>query len=510
MDDGRYTRRAILRRSAGLIGVFAASGILAACGNGATSPTATSAPTGTNAPATVGASGGATRPPTGSAVTGAGVGGAQPTAAASSAVAATGTLQNPATFAPPKVKASSPTTLSMWHWAGFHQTVQKAIIAEYNKRFDPNVSVEITAYPSLDLQRAAVKAAFAGGSSTPDILSVEPGDYGVDLGTSKSVLGFGQVFKDDPEYFQGLWPNALSILTVNGDTIAVPVATNTVVVYYNKKMFAQNNVQVPETLDDLKKLSPVFNGKGIAPIVATTAQDLNHAAWPFFSAVGGLQVDKLMRDADLGKAAWTSPELVEAAGIAESVMRSDLIIKGQLGIKETDAIAVFSTGKAAMLWGGQWLRTSIGQAIPPDFDLGIFPFPAVKAGGPKPVLSSNGLSFAVNAKSKNAPLAFEIIKAMTGAWGKIEYSKALALSPNGPITADALAYQQQSLKDPLYPEFLKLQPTGTSRIVFTLQVSQALFQGMQAMIAGQKSSKQVLDDVEAVSKQVGTRTFTIG
>ena len=38
------------------------------------------------------------------------------------------------------------------------------------------------------------------------------------------------------------------------------------------------------------------------------------------------------------------------------------------------------------------------------------------------------------------------------------------LSPNGPISAEAIAYQMQSLKDPLYPEFLKLQPTGTTRV----------------------------------------------
>ncbi len=36
-----------------------------------------------------------------------------------------------------------------------------------------------------------------------------------------------------------------------------------------------------------------------------------------------------------------------------------------------------------MFWGGQWMRKSIREALPPDFDMGIFPFPAVVAGGPK-------------------------------------------------------------------------------------------------------------------------------
>ena len=140
-----------------------------------------------------------------------------------------------------------------------------------------------------------------------------------------------------------------------------------------------------------------------------------------------------------------------------------------------------------MFWGGQWMRRSIRAALPPGFDLGLFPFPAVVAGGHKPVLSSVGITLTVNARSKHPDLAFEMIKAITGAWGKIEYTRNLGLSPNGPISAEAIAYQMQSLKDPLYPEFLKLQPTGTTRVIFTPAVEEAMTQGMQALITGQKT-----------------------
>src|SRR5437899_12142595 len=108
-----------------------------------------------------------------------------------------------------------------------------------------------------------------------------------------------------------------------------------------------------------------------------------------------------------------------------------------------------------MCWGGQWMRRSIRAALPPSFDLGIFPFPAVVAGGHKPVLSSVGITLTVNARSKHPDLAVEMIKAITGAWGKIEYTRNLGLSPNGPIRADAIAYQQQSLKDPLHLQLRK-------------------------------------------------------
>ena len=68
----------------------------------------------------------------------------------------------------------------------------------------------------------------------------------------------------------------------------------------------------------------------------------------------------------------------------------------------------------------------------------------------------------------------------------------------------------QSLKDPLYPEFLKLQPTGTTRVIFTPAVEEAMTQGMQALITTQKTPKAVMESVEAASQKVGTRRFRTG
>ena len=433
------------------------------------------------------------------------VGGAQP-----SAGAAGGELKNPAELKAPRVKATAPTALTFWQYVGFHVTAQRFIAEEYKKRHDPNVSLEITAFPGLNEQRVAVKAALAAQSPTPDIIAVEPGAYAVDVFTSGSTLDFKKVFAEDPEFQRGFWPNALELLTINGSVVSVPAVTNTVIVYFNKGLFAQHGVAVPDTLDDLKKIGAVLAAKGLAPIVYPAGQDRNFPIFPFYTYAGGTKADRLLREADLGHRPWTSPELVAAAEFVDMMARSGLYAKGPLGIKEPDAIQLFASGKAAMFWGGQWMRRSIRAALPPGFDLGIFPFPAVVAGGHKPVLSSVGITLTVNARSRQPELAFEMIKALTGAWGKIEYTRNLGLSPNGPISSEAIAYQMQALKDPLYPEFLKLQPTGTTRVIFTPAVEEALTQGMQAIFAGQKTPRAVMESVEAASQKVGARKFKVG
>ena len=433
------------------------------------------------------------------------IGGAQPTAPTPA-----GELKNPVEFKGPKVKASSPTTLSFWQYVGFHVDVQKFIAEEYKRRHDPNLSLEITAYPGLNEQRVGVKSALAAQSPTPDIIAVEPGAYAVDVSTSGSVLDFTKVFAEDPDYKKGFWPNALELLTINGSIVSVPAVTNTVIVYYNRALFRQHGLEVPNTLDELKKVGAALNAKGVMPIAYPAGQDRNFPIFPYYTYVGGIKADKLMREADLGLKPWTSPELVAGAEFVEMMAKSGLYAKGPLGIKEPDAIQIFATGRSAMFWGGQWMRRSIRAALPPGFDMGLFPFPAVVAGGHKPVLSSVGITLTVNARSKHPDLAFEMIKAITGAWGRIEYTRNLGLSPNGPISAEAIAYQMQSLKDPLYPEFLKLQPTGTTRVIFTPVVEEAMTQGMQALITGQKTPKAVMESVEAASQKAGARKFKAG
>ena len=83
-------------------------------------------------------------------------GGAQPQASK-----ATGELKNPVEFKEPKVKASGPTSISLWQYVGFHVDSQKFIAEEYKKRHDPNLSLEITAFPGLNEQRVGVKSALA-------------------------------------------------------------------------------------------------------------------------------------------------------------------------------------------------------------------------------------------------------------------------------------------------------------------------------------------------------------
>jgi len=80
-----------------------------------------------------------------------------------------------------------------------------------------------------------------------------------------------------------------------------------VIVYYNRGLFQQHGLEVPNTLDDLKKVGATLNAKGIMPIAYPAGQDRNFPIFPYYTYLGGIKADKLMREADLGLKPWTSP-----------------------------------------------------------------------------------------------------------------------------------------------------------------------------------------------------------
>ena len=87
-----------------------------------------------------------------------------------------------------------------------------------------------------------------------------------------------------------------------------------------------------------------------------------------------------------------------------------------------------------------------------------------------------------------------MIRALTGVRGKVTYSEPPRHLAERPDQRGGAGVPDVALKDPLYPEFLKLQPTGTTRVIFTPAVQEALYQGCRRVFTGSKTPKQVMED----------------
>ena len=186
-----------------------------------------------------------------------------------------------------------------------------------------------------------------------------------------------------------------------GEFNVLPYQYNIEGIFYNKKLFAENGMAVPETWDDFCRRSrgqgrrhdPVLRVRqaGLAPHPPGQRLPLPH-----------LGPDALQKVAD-GEAKLTDPEYVKAAQADRRPRRQGLLRRGRRLDRLRHRVQQFLTGKAAMFYMGSWLLANINSdanKIGAE-NVGFMPFPAVDggAGSIEQYPSNVGLPATFNAKT---------------------------------------------------------------------------------------------------------------
>ncbi len=173
---------------------------------------------------------------------------------------------------------------------------------------------------------------------------------------------------------------ALPVL-YNGQLLALPFELNIEGFWYNKKIFAQNGLQPPQTFDELGQIAASLQQKGIQPFASSGVQ-----GWPITRLIGNYLFRKLGPDAlakvKNGQAKLTDPSYVEAAQAVANLGKQGYFGKGVATLDYAPAQDLFLQGKAAMYYMGSWavrdFETSSNK-IGAD-NIGFFQFPNVTGG----------------------------------------------------------------------------------------------------------------------------------
>jgi raffinose/stachyose/melibiose transport system substrate-binding protein len=188
----------------------------------------------------------------------------------------------------------------------------------------------------------------------------------------------------------------------DGNFWGLPLELNIEGIWYNKKLFADSNLQPPTTWDELLAVSESFKAKGIQPL-ATAGKN----GWPATRLVGNYLFRSLGPDA-IARAVRGEAKLTDPAYVAGAQAIADLGAKGYFGPAVSDldydsAQDLFLQGKAAMFYMGSWALRAFSN---PEVNkigedaIGFVPFPAVAGGtGSVDQIPMNvGTMTAVNAK----------------------------------------------------------------------------------------------------------------
>jgi raffinose/stachyose/melibiose transport system substrate-binding protein len=298
-------------------------------------------------------------------------------------------------------------TLTVWSWRVEDEAAYKKIFAAYEKAH-PGVTVDFKAFKATEYNK--ILATGLAGSGGPDVPQVRS------YGQLQTTVASGSLLPLDGKVDLTGWDEnvvASAKGKEDGKTYSVPLARQTVQMFYNQGLFDKLGLKAPTTWAEFIAANDKLAAAGVTPIAVGAKDDwtlpIVHEvlAAPRF---GG----KAFQQAVLsGKKSFTDPDWVASVKVVGDLAK--YMPKNVTGVAATDAQTLFSAEKAAMIPGGSF-DLGVLEKANPNVKIGVFqvpPAPGSPSGSAATTAGWADGNFAVSAKSKHPNEATELVKWMT-------------------------------------------------------------------------------------------------
>ncbi len=282
--------------------------------------------------------------------------------------------------------------------------------------------------------------------------------------------------------------------TVNNKTIALPALADSLFLYYRKDLLAKYNESAPATWPELARVAKKiqrgendsnlqglsFQGKAIEGAVCTFLL-------PYWS-LGG----EIIRD---GKMSFERDKAEAGLNMWRNMVNDGVVKKNIAEVGTDDTRKEFQAGRVvfAVNWGYAWNHFQGGADTRVKDKVGVIKLPAMPGG--KPVSCMGGWNWSVSAFSKNKPSAVALVRWLSSP----AVSKQLALKGSfHPVFPSVYKDPEVLAAIPWFADALPVVMTARPRPVTPMYraVSDALRINTNTVMAGVKTPKQALDEIE--------------
>lgn len=177
--------------------------------------------------------------------------------------------------------------------------------------------------------------------------------------------------------------NLIKLYEKEGNLYFFPYEFITSGFFYDRKMFADNGIQVPKTWNEFIAMGEALKAKGIAPLSLDGNINFYNAYYYYWALERVMGPGKLKEAAmDATGAAWDNPGYLQAAGLVSELSKTskNFFQKGYEGSNYPAAQADWALGKSGAVLCGTWIPSETKKQAKEGFDYGFFPFPEVDGG----------------------------------------------------------------------------------------------------------------------------------
>lgn len=334
----------------------------------------------------------------------------------------------------PAAASTEKTVITFWNgFTGTDGDVLKEIVAEYNATNTLNVEiqVEIMSWDSL-YQKLATALPVGEG---PDIIAYNT-EYIASYAESGALAVINDLYETGGMDAKAIPAAMEENLKYNGEYYGVPCNMATLLLYYNKDLFAAAGLDPeapPTTWDELESaalaLTKEVDGEqqyGFGMATNNTIQ-----MWPIMIWAGG--GDFIGED---GKSVFNSKENVDTITRWSKLIKEDGIAPAVMTGADIDNL--FAAGKLGMYFCGPWATGTFDAA---GINYGLAACPAGPAG---PATLGTGVAMVMTADSKNKDGVYDFFKY----WNSTEAQVKWSLDVGYPLTNTTVSSDSRLAANP--------------------------------------------------------------
>ncbi len=284
-----------------------------------------------------------------------------------------------------------------------HYMVEKPKVDTFKQLTDrftelhPNVTFDVQVMP-VDKFNDTIKMEVAGGIA-PDIIFGRPQNM-VDMTEAGVFLDL-----TNEDFIQRVNKDYLPNVSYGGKVYGLPIDLMTNGVIYNKDLFEQANVEVPQTFSAFIDAAHTLKSKGITPFAASWKDGASYMSFMWPDMWGGMLVKNPDYAGQIMSGEKTFSDFPDYKGFLERLNQlSALSNEDAKDISYDRSLQYFAQGKAAMDIMGSFAIGTI-RGYNPDGHFGVFMFPSYDNPDENYLTYSTDDTWMIGSKSKHIDAA---------------------------------------------------------------------------------------------------------
>jgi len=201
---------------------------------------------------------------------------------------------------------------------------------------------------------------------------------------------------------------------------AIPLIQSSEIVFYNKEIFEQYGLKVPNTIDEFNKICETLLNNGITPI-AMGGGDAWVSAIPYMTIFQRMDKDNAMYNKVVveNQPLFNDQLFIDVANAYLDM--SKYFNKNSYSINYEEGKTLFTTGKAAMIFDGTWSCSSYANIM--GDKVGVFNYPDVD-GASTEFLMNFDEGYSIGSKTKYPEAAGKFLAAIFSEEAQATYAEA--------------------------------------------------------------------------------------